>query len=67
MSKKINCPHCHKSLVEGFLPRHVRAFHKSKINKYNLLITSQISEIEKNEKEEMHTRNMAMIAASKNN
>jgi hypothetical protein len=32
-----------------------------------MFISSQIAEIEKNEKEEMHSRNRAMIAASKNN
>ena len=32
MAKKIHCPYCHKLLVKGFLPRHVRAFHKSEIN-----------------------------------
>lgn len=37
----------------------------SKINSHNMLISSQIADIEKNEREEMHTRNMAMIAASK--
>lgn len=38
----------------------------TKVNKYNMLINNQIAEIEKNEKEEIHSRNMAMIAASKN-
>ncbi len=37
----------------------------SKVNKCNMLISSQIEEIEKSEKEENHSRNMAMIAASK--
>jgi len=36
----------------------------SKVNKYNLVISNQVTEIEKGEKEEMHSRNMAMIAAS---
>ena len=31
MANRINCPYCHKSLVEGFLPRHIQAFHKSEL------------------------------------
>lgn len=38
----------------------------SKINQHNLLISNQIAAIEKKEKDEAHDRNMAMIAASKN-
>ncbi|WP_225034709.1 TM2 domain-containing protein [Winogradskyella sp. SM1960] len=38
----------------------------TKISNHNMIISSQISEIEKNEKEEMHANNMAMINASKN-
>lgn len=37
----------------------------SKINHHNLLISNQIEALEKREKEEMHSRNMAMISASK--
>ncbi|WP_033960396.1 TM2 domain-containing protein [Psychroserpens jangbogonensis] len=39
----------------------------TKVSNHNMIISSQIAEIEKNEKEEMHSRNMAMVAASKNN
>ncbi|NRD24089.1 TM2 domain-containing protein [Winogradskyella litoriviva] len=39
----------------------------TKVSNHNMLISSQIAEIEKGEKEETHSRNMAMIAASKNN
>lgn len=45
----------------------VDLFHiPTKISNHNMIISSQISEIEKNEKEEMHARNMAMINASRN-
>ena len=39
----------------------------TKVSSHNMIISSQISEIEKNEKEEMHSRNIAMINASKSN
>ncbi|MBN4085030.1 TM2 domain-containing protein [Flavobacteriaceae bacterium AH-315-B10] len=39
----------------------------TKVNNHNMIISSQIETIEKNEKEEAHTRNMAMISASKSN
>lgn len=38
----------------------------TKVNNHNMLISSQIESIENREKDEVHTRNMAMIAASKN-
>ncbi|MDY0780966.1 TM2 domain-containing protein [Tenacibaculum sp. IB213877] len=46
----------------------INLFHiPSKVSKHNILITSQIDDIEKKEKEEIHARNLAMITASKNN
>jgi len=39
----------------------------SKVAKHNLEISMQIEAIEKNEKEEMHARNMAMISAARGN
>ncbi|MBL7559844.1 TM2 domain-containing protein [Olleya sp. YSTF-M6] len=39
----------------------------AKVSNHNMIISSQIAEIEKGEKEENHSRNMAMIAASKYN
>jgi len=39
----------------------------TKIKEHNMGISNQIEDIEKKEKEEAHSRNMAMIAASKGN
>ncbi|WP_281980341.1 TM2 domain-containing protein [Tenacibaculum mesophilum] len=39
----------------------------TKVSKHNMLISSQIDDIEKKEKEEFHSRSLAMIAATKNN
>ena len=39
----------------------------SKVSNHNLLISNQIAAIEKNEKEESHSRNMAMMAAATGN
>ena len=37
----------------------------TKINNHNAIISAQIEEIEKREKEESHDRNLAMMAAAK--
>ena len=38
----------------------------TKVNNHNMIISSQIADIEKNEREGMHSRNIAMIVASQN-
>tara|TARA_R100001369_G_scaffold77432_1_gene106829 strand:- start:371 stop:592 length:222 start_codon:yes stop_codon:yes gene_type:complete len=46
----------------------INLFHiPTKVSNHTMVISSQIAEIERSEKEEMHSINMAMIAASKNN
>jgi L-rhamnose isomerase len=46
----------------------VDLFHiPTKVNNYNMIISRQIAAIEKKEQDEVHARNLAMIAAVKGN